>query len=376
MSSYSYGKQTIGQSDIDAVVATLKSDFLTQGSKVKEFEDKICEVTGAKYAVAVSSGTAALHLSILALGLKPKDAGLTSPMTFAASANCLRYVGATVQFADIDSNTGLISPEEIKKKITPETKVIIPVHYSGQSADMEMIHEIAKSNNIYVIEDAAHAIGSTYQGYRVGSCQYSDLTTFSFHPVKTITTGEGGAITTNSKKLYDKLMTLRSHGITKMPEKYPWYYEMNELGYNYRLPDILAALGISQINKLSIFTKKRANLVKQYQHAFKNNPHCRVLKELSNRKTAFHLFPLLINFSKIKITKQELFRKLASRGINLQVHYIPVHYQPYYKQLGFKVGDYPHSEAYYDQEVSLPLYPALTSKDVKIIIKIIKNFIK
>lgn len=375
MTTYSYGKQTIESDDIESVVATLRSDLLTQGPKVVEFESVLCEITGAKYAVAVSNGTAALHLAVLALGLKQGDQGITTPMTFAASANCLRYVGADVDFADIDISTGLIDPLEIERKITPKTKVLIPVHYAGQSCDMEKISAIAKKNNLFLIEDAAHAIGSIYNDHPVGSCVYSDLTTFSFHPVKTITTGEGGAITTNNPDLYAKLLMLRTHGIVQKPDIAPWYYEMQTLGFNYRLPDILAALGISQLSKLTKFIKRRREIVEQYRQAFSRDPRFSVLQESPKSRAAFHLFPLLLNLKELKKDKKQIYAELLGKGMKLQVHYIPVHFQPYYAQLGFNAGDFPLAEDFYARELSLPLYPSLTDQDVKGIIKTIKEVI-
>ena len=375
MKKYSYGRQTISSADIKSVVATLKSDYLTQGPKIKEFEDKICQVTGAKYAVAVSNGTAALHLAVLVLGIGVGDEGITTPITFVASANCLRYVGADVKFADIEPDTGLIDPKEILKQITPRTKVLIPVHYAGQSCDMEEIAKIAKEHKLFVIEDAAHAIGSTYKGHKVGSCKYSDLTTFSFHPVKTITTGEGGAITTNNPELYKKLLMLRTHGITQRPDIAPWYYEMQELGYNYRLPDILATLGISQLKKLESFVVKRRKIVAMYKKAFADDPRFSLLVEREYNNSAFHLCPLLIDFSKIKLTKIKLFNKLKENGLNLQVHYIPVHLQPYYHYLNIKLGSFPNAEKFYSQELSLPLYTGLKLSDIRYIINIIQSLI-
>ena len=376
MKTYSYSRQNIDRQDISAVVKTMQSDFITQGPKVREFEDKLCEVTGAKYAVAVNNGTAALHLSALALGVGEGDEGITTPITFVASANCLRYVGATVKFADIESDTGLIDPAEIKKQISSKTKVIIPVHYAGQSCDMEAIATIAKRHNLFLIEDAAHAIGSVYKGHKVGSCRYSDLTTFSFHPVKTITTGEGGAITTNNPQLYKKLLMLRTHGILQKPEVSPWFYEMQELGYNYRLSDILASLGISQLSKLNQFVDKRRKMVERYSQAFSGDPRFSVLQENPESFAAFHLFPLFINFNTVKKDKKRIFADLLKKGIKLQVHYIPVHLHPYYRQLGLKLGDFPHAEKFYESEISLPLHPNLTDNDIKYIIRSVNEVIK
>ncbi|MCF7800147.1 UDP-4-amino-4,6-dideoxy-N-acetyl-beta-L-altrosamine transaminase, partial [Candidatus Babeliales bacterium] len=363
--NYSYGKQSISIKDIWAVIKTLRSPYLTQGPKVREFEQAICDYTGAKYCVVLSNATTALHLSLLALDIKTDSEVITSPNTFVASANSILYTGGTVKFADIEPDTANIDPEEIKKQITKSTKAIIPVHFAGQSCDMEKIYDIAKTYNLFVIEDAAHAIGSLYKNHKVGSCKFSDMTVFSFHPVKTITTAEGGAITTNNKDLYEKLLLLRTHGITKNPEKFienhgPWYYEQHLLGYNFRLSDIHAALGISQLKRLDKFKKKRKELVEIYKKKFSGDPRFELLKEKDYSNAAFHLCPLLINFEKIKITKKELFVKLQNNSLYLQVHYIPVHLQPYYKKLGFKVGDYPVAEKFYEKEISLPLYPDLT----------------
>ena len=380
MSAFTYGRQSIDSDDIKAVVSVLRSDFLTQGPKIKEFEDALCEYTGAKYAVAVANGTAALHLAVLALGIKEGDEVITSPITFIASANCVSYTGGAVRFADIEPQTALIDLQEIKKQITKRTKAIIPVHFAGQSCDMEKIGKIAKKNNLFVIEDAAHAIGSKYNGEKVGSCRYSDMTIFSFHPVKTITTGEGGTITTNNNKLYEKLLMLRSHGVTRN-EKYltendgAWYYEMQMLGFNYRLTDIQAALGISQLKKLDKFVDRRREIVDLYRLSFHGDDRFKLLEEKKYSHAAFHLCPLLIDFSKVRIDKKKLFLRLKEKGINLQVHYIPVHLQPYYKKMGFREGDFPKAEAYYESTVSLPLYPDLKNSDVKHIVKIIKTIL-
>lgn len=378
---YSYGKQLINRSDIWEVIKTLKSPFLTQGPKVKEFEDAICSYTGAKYAIAVSNGTAALHLCMLALDIQKGDEVITSPNTFLASANCVLYTGGTVKFADIKSETANINPLEIEKQITSKTKGIIPVHFAGQSCDMEKIKTIAEKHNLFIVEDAAHAIGSDYKNTKVGSCKYSDMTIFSFHPVKTITTAEGGAITTNNKELYEKLLLFRNHGMTKNPEVLikndgPWYYEMHELGFNYRMTDIQAALGISQLKRLDKFASKRRELVNYYKKLLAKDERFSFLEEISDSKACFHLLPLLINFEKIKADKKEIFNKFAEKGLNLQVHYIPVHTQPYYKKLGFKEGDFPAAENYYKKAVSLPLYVDLNYNDIEHIVKIIKEIVK
>ncbi len=379
---YTYGKQSISYSDIWGVIKTLRSPWLTQGPKVKEFEDAICSYTGAKYAVAVANGTAALHIAVLSIGFSDTDELITSPITFLASANCALLAGGHVTFADIEEDTACINPAEIIKKINSNTKIIIPVHFAGQSCNMKEIHSIAKKHNFHIIEDAAHAIGSEYEGEKIGSCRYSDMTIFSFHPVKTITTGEGGAITTNNRDIYEKLLMLRSHGITRNVEKYTcadpgndgtWYHEMQILGYNYRLTDIQAALGVSQMKRLPDFIKRRREIVMIYREAFENSDIFTFLTERKFSNAAFHLFPLLIDFSKIKTNRKTFMERLSKRGLNLQVHYIPVHLQPYYRKFGFKEGDYPHAEMFYNKTISLPLYPKLSDRDVYKIIQIIKR---
>lgn len=366
MKTYNYGKQSLGFDDFLSVLSTLKSPFLTCGPKVKEFEQAICDYTGAKYCVSVSSATAGLHIAILAAGIQHGDEVITSPMTFLASSNCILYACGTVKFADIELETANIDSREIEKQITDKTKGIIPVHFAGQSCDMEAIHKIAKEKNLFVIEDAAHAIGSDYKDTKVGSCKYSDMTVFSFHPVKTITTGEGGAITTNSKELYEKLLALRSHGMYKDGEMVNnWKYEMRELGFNYRLTDIQAALGITQLKKLDKFKKHRREIVEYYNKNL-GLPHLEE-KEFSN--ACFHLYPVMVR------NREEFYQESKIAGLNLQVHYIPIHTQPYYKNLGFKEGDYPNAEIYYKKCISLPLYPALTDKDLKEIIRRVKSIL-
>lgn len=366
MIKYGYGHQTIDQSDIDAVVETLRSDFLTCGPKVKEFEQAICDYTGAKYCVAVSNATAGLHIAAMAAGLGNGDEGITTPITFLSSANCICFTGATPVFADIDPETANIDPAEIEKRITDKTKVLIPVHFAGQSCDMEAISKIAKKHDLIVIEDAAHAIGSEYKNTKVGSSAYSDMTVFSFHPVKTITTGEGGAVTTNSKELYDKLCALRAHGMHKDGDMAnTWEYEMRELGYNHRMTDFQAALGISQLKKLDAFKTRRRAIVAYYNEHL-GLPHL-IERDFSN--ACFHLYPVLVE------NRRDFYFKAREAGLNLQVHYIPVHTQPYYARYGYKQGDYPKAENYYAHCISLPLYPALTDGDLKEIVERIRGIL-
>ena len=376
----SYGKQWIDDNDIEVVIATLKSDYLTQGPEVEKFEKKICEITGAKYCLAVSNGTAALHLAALALEIEKGAEGITTPNTFAASANCLAYAGIKPVFADIRHDTYNISLDEIKKHATDKTKVIVAVDFAGQPADLPEIYAWAKEKNIFVIEDAAHAIGSKYaDGSSVGSCKYSDITTFSFHPVKTITTAEGGAITTNDEKIYQRLSLLRTHGITKSAELLsqnpgPWYYEMQELGYNYRLTDMQAALGTSQLGRLSKFVDRRREIVEKYNQAFSGVENLTVPFEEPGLASAFHLYVLQFDFAKIGKNRKEIMELLKAEGIGTQVHYIPVHLQPYYqKNFGYKLGDFPVAEAYYEQALSLPLFPKMTDDDIERVILAVKK---
>lgn len=376
----SYGKQWIDDDDIQVVIETLKSDYLTQGPRVLEFEKAICDYTGAKYCVAVSNGTAALHLAVLALNIAKGEEGITTPITFTASSNCMLYAGLKPVFADIREDTYNIDPEEIKKKATDSTKLIVAVDFAGQPTDLEEISDFAKSRGIYIIEDAAHSIGSKYQdGSKVGNCKYSDLTTFSFHPVKTITTGEGGAITTNDEKLYKRLLLLRSHGITKDPEEMsqnpgPWYYEMHELGFNYRITDMQCALGCSQLKRLDQFISRRREIVKKYNESFNSLPNVITPYEKDGLVSAFHLYVLQIDYDKIGKTRKQVMEELGANNIGTQVHYIPVHTQPYYqKNFHYKNGDFPKAEKYYDKCLSLPLYPAMTDGDVEMVITEVKN---
>lgn len=370
-----YGHQYIDEEDIQSVIEVLKSDFLTQGPKVKEFEQALCDYTGADYCVCVANGTAALHLSVAAFELEKGMEGITSPITFMASANCLVYNGLIPKFVDIDPRTYLIDIRKINESIAERTKVLIPVHFAGQPVDMEKLYELTKTRNINIVEDAAHAIGSRYKdGSPVGNCKYSDMTIFSFHPVKTITTGEGGAITTNRRNLYERLLELRSHGITKDTNKLtqnpgPWYHEMQTLGFNYRLTDIQAALGISQLKKLDEFVKRRREIVTKYNEAFRNAEWLTIPFEMEEVYSAFHLYVLQIDFEKIAKSRKQVMEELKEKGIGTQVHYIPVHTQPFYKSsFGCHYGDFPLAEAYYEKALSLPLYPQMTDEDVEYVI--------
>jgi len=375
-----YGFQSIDDKDIKYIILALKSNFLTTGPYVKQFEKIFAKKVGAKYAVAVSSATAGLHIAVQAFNLPINSEGITSAITFIASSNAFLYNKLKPVFADIDNKTYNINPKEISKKISKKTSLIIPIHFAGQPCDMDEIKKITKSKKIRIIEDAAHAVGSKYKnGKMVGSCYYSDMTVFSFHPVKTITTGEGGMITTNNKVLYERLKMLRSHGMTKDPKKLsqnpgPWYYEMQSLGYNYRLTDIQSALGISQLSKLDKFIKRRREIVNQYNQAFKNTSWLTVPYEEKEVFSAFHLYILLIDFNKIKKNRKQVMEELAKKGIGTQVHYIPVYWQPYYQKLFFfKKGTCPNAEKYYESCLSIPLYPVMKNKDVKKVISAIKS---
>lgn len=376
-----YGTQWIDEDDIASVVAVLRSDHLTQGPAVSTFEDAIRSHTGAKYCVAVANATAALHIAVKALDIESGMEGITSPNTFVASSNCLIYNGLKPVFADIESDSYNIDPTQIERRITPQTKVIIPVHFAGRPCDMQRIHALAKGRNIYVIEDAAHAIGSHYEdGAAVGSGKYSDMTIFSFHPVKTITTGEGGVITTNNKNLYEKLLLLRSHGITKdinvlTENPGPWYYEMHDLGYNYRITDIQAALGTSQLKKLTDFKGRRTEIINIYNAGLSGLALLRTPKE-DVADACMHLYVVQIDFEKMNKTRAHVMDSLKTRNIGTQVHYIPVHTQPYYKKnYGYNWGDYPVAEQYYNKALSLPLYPKMSDNDVEHVISSIREIL-
>ncbi|MCD4780259.1 MAG: UDP-4-amino-4,6-dideoxy-N-acetyl-beta-L-altrosamine transaminase [Candidatus Omnitrophica bacterium] len=378
-----YGHQVIGDDDLQIVRAVLKSDYLTQGPYVRKFEEAVAKYCGVKYAVAVSSGTAALHLAYLALGVNKGDEAITSPITFLATSNAALYVGAKPVFADIGFSFPNISVCEIKKKISKRTKVILPVHFSGHPCAMDEIHVIAKTNKCFVVEDACHALGSKYyhngQWVTIGSCRHSDMCVFSFHPVKTITSGEGGMITTNNKKLYGRLLKLRCHGMEKnksTEKKGPWYYEMKTLGYNYRMSDMQAALGFNQLKKISRFIAQRRLILAGYNEAFSDQENISVLPELEGCFNAAHLCVLLIDFKNIGQSRKDFMLDLRSRGVGTQVHYIPVYRQPYYKKLfNLDPNDFPRSEMYYSRCVSIPLFPTLNQKEIKKVITSIKDMV-
>lgn len=375
-----YSRQTIEDDDISAVVTALKSDFLTTGPTITRFEEVFAKYVGAKYAVTVANATAGLHIAVMALDIPKNSEGITSPITFMASANAMVYSGITPRFADIEPNTYNIDVGKIKNTITKKTKIIIPVHFAGQPCEMKQVAKLAKDNKLFVVEDAAHAIGSKYaNGKRVGNCEYSDMTVFSFHAVKTMTTGEGGMITTNNHELYEKLLLLRSHGIVRDTENMidnpgPWYHEMHVLGYNYRLTDIQAALGISQLNKIDKFIARRREIIGKYNQELKNLSWLRIPFENKKDYSAFHLYVLQIDFQRIGKTRKVVMEELFEKGIGTQVHYIPVHLQPYYrKHYGYHEGNCPIAESYYERAISIPLFPMLTDSEVEMIIDVIKN---
>jgi len=362
-----YGHQDISEEDIQEVVKVLRSDWLTQGPMVERFESAVAAYCGVQYAVAVSSGTAALHLAALAAGFKPGDEVITSPITFAASANCIAYTGAKPVFADIDSATCCIDIAQIREKISDKTKGIIPVHFAGQPCDMPAIAAVAKEHGLTVIEDAAHALGASYESngtwHKIGSCAHSDMTIFSFHPVKHITTGEGGVITTNNAELHRKMILLRSHGIIREPEQMlrndgQWYYEQHELGYNYRITDMQCALGLSQLKRLDAFVSRRKEIATLYNQAFSQ---IAVPAQRQGTRSSWHLYAIRCGANKRKY----IFDTLRKNEIGVNIHYIPVHMHPYYqREFGYHQGDFPQAETYYQETISLPIYPALSDEQL------------
>jgi UDP-4-amino-4,6-dideoxy-N-acetyl-beta-L-altrosamine transaminase len=379
-----YGRQDINQKDIDAVVEALKSDFLTQGPVVPKFEKAVADYCKVKHAFALNSATSALHLGCLALEVGPGDIVWTSPITFVASANCALYCGAKVDFVDIDGETFNMSVSALTKKLEQAEKfktlpkVIIPVHFGGASCDMEAIHKLSKKYGFKIIEDASHAIGSKYKGLPVGNCQYSDITIFSFHPVKIVTTAEGGMALTNDTKLAESISLLRSHGITRNPAEMthkpdgPWYYQQIELGFNYRMTELQAALGLSQIIRLEEFVQKRNQIVAYYQKNLKGPFKAQVVPV--DCYSAYHLYVITFDLSKIIKSRLNIFEELREMGIGVNLHYIPVYQQPYYlKNVPVSVEEYPQSEAYYSSCITLPLYPLMTEADMS---KVVESVLK
>lgn len=381
-----YGRQDINESDIQAVVDVLRSDWLTQGPAIERFERTVADYCGAKYAVAVSNATAALHIACLAAGLGPGDTLWTSPNTFVASANCGRYCGAAVDFVDIDPRSYNLSPEALGDKLEAAhrrgrlPKVLVPVHFAGQSCEMAPISELARSYGLTIIEDAAHAIGGQYRGRPVGACVYSDMTVFSFHPVKIVTSGEGGMVLTNRRDLYERLIRLRSHGITRDPVLMqgefhgPWYYQQIDLGFNYRLTDIQAALGASQMNRLDEFVARRNCLAERYSRLLSEFP-VRVPRTHPEVHSSFHLYVIRLKPDRLKITHREVFERLRASGIEVGLHYIPVHTQPYYQALGFSWGNFPEAEAYYSEAISLPMFYGLSESQQDCIVGTLESIL-
>lgn len=374
-----YGRQCIEQDDIDAVVATLKSDFITCGPQVVELEKKLCDITNAKYAVVVSSGTAALHLAALAAGFQEGDEVIVSAITFAASSNCVLYCGATPIFADIKMDTYNVNPQSVRELITPKTKGIIAVDFTGQAVEVDEIKAICEEYNLVFIEDAAHSIGTKYNGAPIGSI--ADMTCFSFHPVKTVTGGEGGAITTNDEQLYQRLMRLRTHGITRNqdemvhPTDAKWYNEQVELGYNYRITDFQAALLNSQLKKLPRFSDRRKEIVAKYDEAFADMPEIFVQKEIPESDTTRHLYIIRLNLELLNCDRRAFFDALYAENTCPQVHYLPVYWHSYYEKLGYEKGICPNAEEFYNTVMSIPLYPSLTDEEVDDVIRAVKKVV-
>ncbi len=383
----SYGKQTIDQADIDSVVEILKGDWLTQGPAVEIFESDLKNYFGANHACAVANGTGALHLAGLALGWQPDDIVITSPITFLATANCIVYTGATPDFVDIDPAIYTIDPNLVEKRINyhhskgKKVKAIIGVDYAGHPCDWEALREIANRYELQLVNDNCHSLGAKYFGDKQYAVKYADLITQSYHPVKHLTTGEGGAVLTNDSYLDEKIRRLRTHGITKdenVLEKNdgPWYYEMHEVGYNYRITDFQCALGSSQLKNLNNFVERRCEIAKLYDGLFSDIDYLKIPKNKNSVQHSYHLYPLQIHFDKLKKNKSELFKKMKESGINLQVHYVPIHLQPFYqKNYGFKRGNFPVAERFYTNEVSLPIYPYLSKDDFEIVVNSFLEFI-
>ena len=375
-----YGHQYIDDADIQAVVEVLKSDYLTCGPKITELEEKLCKMTGAKYAVVCSNGTAALHIACMAAGVEPGDEVITTPITFAASANCALYCGAKPVFADINDKTYNMDPKKVKEVTTEKTKAVVAVDFTGQSVELDELLAHCKEHNLVLIEDGAHVIGTKYKGKANGSI--ADMTTFSFHPVKTVTGGEGGAVMTNSEEYYQKLLLARSHGITRDASlmEYEshggWYYEQVSLGYNYRMTDIQAGLLISQLDKLEMFSNRRKEIVAKYNEAFLKLPQIQVQEEIPESDTTRHLYILRIKPETLNINRKEFFDAMAGENIICNVHYIPTYYFPHYERLGYQKGICPNAEKLYDEMISLPLYYGMSDKDVEDVITAVEKIVE
>ncbi len=380
-----YGRQDLNQDDIDAVIKVLESDYLTQGPKIPEFERSIIDYCDVEFAVAVNSSTSALHIACLALGVSKGDLVWTSPISFVASANCALYCDASIDFVDIDPVTYNLSIEKLEYKLIKARadnqqlpKVLIPVHLSGQSCDMERIYTLSKEYGFSIIEDAAHAIGGYYKDKPVGSCKYSDITVFSFHPVKIITTAEGGVATTNNLELDKKMRLYRSHGVTREPSEMtkepdgPWYYQQIVLGYNYRMSDIQAALGISQMKRLDSFIVKRNEIAAHYDKFLTNMPLITPVQKV-NLLSSRHLYIIRLDLPNLIKTRNEIFQELRNEGLGVNVHYIPIHLQPFFKQIGFKLGDFPEAESYYEDAISIPLFPQMTHHEVNKVVDVLEH---
>lgn len=388
-----YSKQEITEADIRAVAKVLRSDWITQGPAVTAFENDLCKITGARYAVAVSNATAALHIACLAAGLKAGDEVLTTPISFLSSANCVLFAGARPVFVDVTRDTHNINPALFKSKTTRKTKAILPVHFAGHPCDMERISAHARKHKLSVIEDASHALGARYkvkgQTYRVGACAHSDACVFSFHPVKGVTTGEGGAVTTNNRPLYESLLKLRCHGMTRNPDEFQnrnlafrkakkkapngWYYEMQALGFNYRITDIQCALGVSQLKRLPGFLKRKEEIVRAYRQGFESQDALRLPVKTAGYRHAYHLYAVNLNEDKLTVDREIIFHELREKGIGVQIHYIPIYLQPYYKKNGYAGVHCSESENYYKTCLSLPMYPSMQNSDVSTVIRIVNQ---
>lgn len=393
MKTIPYSTQSLSRGDIAEVVKVLKSGWMTQGPKAGEFEKKLAAYTGARYAVVVANGTAALHLACLALGVKPGDEVITSPITFLASANGVLYAGANPIFADIDPVRLTLDPEKTSKVASKKTRGIIPVDFAGQPSDLPALYQLAKKKGLFVLEDGCHALGARYKSsgkwYKIGGCAHADACIFSFHPVKGMTTGEGGAITTNDKALYERLLSLRTHGITKEPARFKnramafdglrakkpggWYYEMQELGFNYRLTDFQCALGISQLARLDTFVAKRRKIAAFYDKAFSDFKLLETPARIAGAESAYHLYPIRLCLNKLKVSRHILFETLRAEGLGVQVHYIPVHLQPFYQKMGWRLGQFPESESYYERTISIPVFPDMSKAMMLRVVRTVKR---